>query len=208
MANYILAITGASGSIYALRLLEAFLEKRITTHLVISKPAQVVAQQELGRSWTEILENDYHSSGKSELLKFWHVDDFSAPIASGSFPSQGMVVVPTSMSTLAGIAQGFSTNLIQRGADIMLKEKKPLVLVPRETPLSTIHLKNMLTLCQAGAHIVPPIPAFYNHPRTIDEMIDFIVGRILDVLRIENQLYQRWGEESGQLIRIGGMLSV
>lgn len=208
MDNYILAVTGASGSIYAVRLLEIFLEKRITTHLIISKPAQMVAEQELGRSWTEIVENDYQSFGERQLLKFWDVDDFSAPIASGSFPSQGMVVVPTSMSTLAGIAQGFSSNLIQRGADIMLKEKKPLVLVPRETPLSTIHLKNMLTLCQAGAHIVPPIPAFYNHPRTIDELIDFVVGRILDVLGIDNQLYRRWGGDSSQLIRIGGVFSV
>lgn len=208
MGNYILAVTGASGSIYALRLLEVFLEKRITTHLVISKPAQVVARQELGLSWAELLENKYQSFFKRELLKVWDVDDFSAPVASGSYPSQGMVIVPTSMSTLAAIAQGFSTNLIQRGADIMLKEKKPLVLVPRETPLNSIHLKNMLTLCEAGAHIVPPVPAFYNHPQTIEQMIDFVVGRILDVLKIENQLYQRWGEESGQLIRIGGMLNV
>jgi len=208
MANYILAVTGASGTVYARRLLDYFLEQRIVTHLVISKAAQLVAGQELGRSWVEILADNYSHQLRKGKIRFWDIDDFSAPIASGSYPSKGMVVIPTSMATLAGIAQGLSANLLQRAADIMLKEKKPLVLVPRETPLSSIHLKNMLALCQAGVHIVPPVPAFYNHPQNLQDIINFAVGRVLDVLGMEHRLYPKWGEDPASLFIKGGMSGV
>jgi len=208
MRNYILAVTGASGTIYSLRLLECLLQQEAVIHLVISKPAQIVARQEIGSSWAEILETSYSSQLGKGLIRIWDNEDFTASIASGSFPSQGMIIAPTSMSTLAAVTHGLSSNLIQRAADIMLKEKKPLVLVPRETPLSVIHLRNMLKLCQAGAQIVPPIPAFYNHPQTIKDIVDFGVGRVLDVLGLEHQLYQRWGDNTNKLVSRGGIVSV
>lgn len=206
MFNYILAVTGASGSLYPFRLLNFLLKKNLIVHLVISEPAQLVAQQELGHDWDKLLAFKYTKEIRENKLKVWDINDFSSPIASGSFVSQGMMIVPTSMSTLAAIAHGLSSNLIQRAADVMIKEKRPLVLVPRETPLSTIHLKNMLDLCQVGVHIVPPVPAFYCRPKSLEDIVDFALGRILDVLGIEHELYQRWTGQVGTSISKGGMM--
>jgi 4-hydroxy-3-polyprenylbenzoate decarboxylase len=181
--NLTIAITGASGVIYGKRLLEVLRDKKVETHLVISQAAEKIIAHELGTT-------------KESLEKLasavYEVDDWSSPIVSGSFKTDGMVIVPCSMKTLAGIANGFAENVILRAADVVLKEKRNLVLVPRETPLSTVHLKNMLELANQGVIIVPAMPAYYHKPKSIEDLVDFVVGRILDVLGIEHNLYQRW----------------
>ena len=179
----IIAITGASGVIYSKRLLEELQNKKIETHLVVSQAAK------------KIIKFEFESSEKKieELASFVHeIDDWSCPIVSGSFKTDGMIIIPCSMKTLAGIANGFATNVILRAADVCLKEKRKLIIVPRETPLNSIHLKNMLELSNQGGYILPAMPAFYHKPKNIDDLIDFIVGRILDLLNIEHSLYQRW----------------
>ncbi|PVX27801.1 MAG: hypothetical protein CW716_00420 [Candidatus Bathyarchaeum sp.] len=179
------AITGASGVVYGKRLLEELKKHKIETHLVVSEAAKKIVNHELEIS-EKSLENlaDY----------IYDVDDWSAPIVSGSYKTDGVVVVPCSMKTLAGIANGFAENVILRAADVALKEKRKLVLVPRETPLNSIHLQNMLTLTNQGAYIVPAMPAFYHKPKTVEEIVDFVVGRILDVLNVDHSLYKRWNE--------------
>ena len=180
-----IAITGASGVIYGKRLLEVLHNKNVETHLVISQAAKKIIKHELGTSEKSLekLANHVHE-----------IDDWSSPIVSGSFKTDGMVIVPCSMKTLAGIANGFAENVILRAADVMLKEKRKLILVPRETPLNSIHLRNMLDLAIQGAIIVPAMPAYYHKPKKIDDLVDFVVGRILDLLEIEHNLYQRWQE--------------
>jgi len=183
--NLTVAITGASGVIYGKRLLEVLKQKNVETHLVISKAAEQIIEYELGAS-------------KDSLAKLatyvYDVDDWDSPVVSGSFRTDGMVVVPCSMKTLAGIAHGFAENVILRAADVMLKEKRKLILVPRETPLNSIQLRNMLELSKQGAIIVPAMPAFYHKPKSVEDMADFVVGRILDLLKIEHSLYTRWHE--------------
>ena len=181
----VLAITGASGVIYGKRLLEVLLNKNVDTHLVISKAAEKIIAHEL-------------SITKKSLEKLanhiYEVNDWSSPIVSGSFKTDAMVIAPCSMKTLAGIANGFAENVILRAADVALKEKRKLILVPRETPLNTIHLQNMLDLTKQGVIIVPAMPAYYHKPKTIEEIIDFVVGRVLDKLDVEHSLYKRWQE--------------
>jgi len=176
----IIGVTGASGTILARRLLEVLKEKSIETHLIVSDAAKKVA--ELENVSLENLATKEHS-----------ITDFTAPIASGSFKTDAMIIVPCSMKTLGGLASGYSDNLILRAADVCMKEGRKLVLVPRETPLSYIHLKNMLTLKQAGVVILPPMLSFYNDPKTIEDMTDFIIGKVLDSIDVENELYKRWG---------------
>lgn len=178
-----IAITGASGVIYGKRLLEELCNKKVETHLVISKAAKKIIKHELGASekTLEKLANHVHE-----------IDDWSSPIVSGSYKTDGMVIVPCSMKTLAGIATGFAENVILRAADVTLKEKRRLILVPRETPLNIIHIRNMLDLAQQGAVILPAMPAFYHKPKNIDDLVDFMVGKVLDVLGIEHNLYKRW----------------
>jgi 4-hydroxy-3-polyprenylbenzoate decarboxylase len=178
-----IALTGASGVIYGKRLLEELRNKKVETHLVISQAAKKIIKHELGTSEKTL----------EKLATHVHeIDDWSSPIVSGSYKTDGMVIVPCSMKTLAGIANGFAENVILRAADVTLKEKRKLILVPRETPVNTIHLRNMLDLAQHGAIIVPAMPAFYHKPKNIDDLVDFMVGRVLDVLGIEHALYKRW----------------
>ena len=193
-----LALTGASGMPYSIRLLECLLAANCRVQLLYSAAAQLVARQEMsfeipGRpSDTQAFFRERFAALPGSLDVFGR-EEWFAPVASGSNPPDAMAVCPCSMGTLAAIAQGLSNNLIERAADVVLKEGRKLVLVPRETPFSTIHLENMLRLSRAGAVILPPNPGFYHHPESVDEMVDFVVARILDQLGIAHQLMQRWG---------------
>lgn len=188
------AISGASGAAYAVRLLHVLLEKQVKTHLTISKPAALVLKQELKLDIDLHHFSVEHLLGRnSSLVSYYHYEDISAPIASGTVPVDAMVVIPCSMSTLAGIAAGLGTNLILRAAEVTLKERRPLILVPRETPVGVIELENMLRAARAGACILPASPAFYHNPQTINDMVDFLVGKVLNQLGIEHDFF-RWGK--------------
>ena len=180
----VVGISGASGVIYGIRLLEVLKRQTdITVHLIISEPAKQIID----------IETDHSIPGIEAMADhLWNEKEFTAPVASGSHKTSGMVVVPCSMKTLAGIANGFSDTLIGRSADICLKEDRRLVLVPRETPLSLIDLENMVKVRRAGAAVLPACPGFYPKPQSVDEMIDFVVGRVLDLLDVEHGLYRRW----------------
>lgn len=214
--DLVVALTGASGAIYAVRLLNLLLDAGRTVHVTISTAATIVLDRELGLKVdlkhfeeTQLLPNleslpadnllrDFKSlrnaaSPPRGTLHYHHHSDFMAGIASGSFRTGGMVICPCSMGTLASIASGQSSNLIQRAADVHLKERRKLILVPRETPLGTIQLENMKRLADAGAVVMPAMPGFYHQPRSIHDLIDFVVARILDHLRVEHQLFKRWG---------------
>jgi len=179
----IVAITGASGVVYGKRLLEVLRGKKVETYLIISKAAENVIKHELEMTKRELEKLASH---------VYDVNDLTAPIVSGSFKTDGMIVIPCSMKTLAGIAHGYSENLILRAADVMLKEKRKLVLVPRETPLSVVHLRNMLDLASQGVFVLPAMPAYYHKPQEIGDLIDFVVGKALDLLEIEHELFKRW----------------
>jgi 4-hydroxy-3-polyprenylbenzoate decarboxylase len=194
-----LAITGASGMPYAMRLLESLLAADKTVYLLYSQAAQIVAQQEMGltlpsssREVQHLLREQYkHLPG--ELLVFGR-DEWFAPIASGTSVADAMVVCPCTMGTLAAIAAGMSDNLIERAADVSLKEQRKLILVPRETPFSAIHLENMLKLARLGTVILPANPGFYHHPTSVQDLVNFVVARILDQLNVPHQLMKPWGE--------------
>ncbi len=190
----VLAITGASGVIYGRRLLQVLLQAGIDVHLTISESGRLVLAHELG------IEVDLKNFQLSQLLPdaagevvYHHYQDFMTPIASGSHRTRAMVVCPCSGSTLSGIATAAGKNLIQRAADVHLKERRPLILVPRETPLSLVQISNMQTVCQAGATVLPASPGFYHGYRTVDDLVDFVVARIADHLDIEHNLMKRWG---------------
>ncbi|MBS1189931.1 MAG: polyprenyl p-hydroxybenzoate/phenylacrylic acid decarboxylase [Rhodocyclaceae bacterium] len=194
-----LALTGASGMPYGLRLLECLLAAGVRVQLLYSQAAQVVAKQEMALDLpSRPAEAKAALLGRfpvpPDRLEVYGREEWFAPVASGSNPPDAMVVCPCSMGTLAAIAQGLSDNLIERAADVAIKERRKLVLVPRETPLSAIHLENMLRLAQAGAVILPPNPGFYHHPRGVEDLVDFVVARILDQLAVPHELMQRWGE--------------
>ena len=193
-----LAWTGASGMPYGLRLLEALLAAVCRVGLVYSPAAQIVAKQECDlvlpaqpREATRVLAARF-GAREGALTVFGH-EDWMAPIASGSNPADAMAICPCTMGALGAIAGGLADNLIERAADVMLKERRPLVLVPRETPLSAIHLENMLRLARAGAVIVPPAPGFYDRPQSIADLTDFVVARVLDQLGVDHDLGPRWG---------------
>lgn len=197
MATYIIGITGASGVIYGIRLLGYLTGKGHKIYLSITKEGLLIIKDEIGLDWHgDEKEANKKISGyfkvSGEAINYFSEDNLNSPIASGSVKVDGMIVVPCSMKALSAIANGFSSNLIERAADVTLKEKRLLITVPRETPLSSIHLDNMLKLSKMGVHIVPPSPVFYHHPKSVDDMVDFIVGRILDCMNIENNLYKRW----------------
>lgn len=188
----VVALTGASGVVYGVRLVQELLKMGLEVHLIISDPAQIVIKQELKWDFTDSVEETFRKHLPGDNLFLYQNSDIAAPIASGSFLIEGMVVIPCTMSTVSNIAHGTSKNLLERAADVIIKERRQLILAPRETPLSSIHLRNMLTLSDLGVHIVPAMPAFYNHPRDINDMVNFVVGKVLDALRIEHSLYERY----------------
>jgi 4-hydroxy-3-polyprenylbenzoate decarboxylase len=195
-----LAFTGASGMPYGLRLLECLVAARCRIYLLYSPAAQIVARQECDltlpaqpREAARLL-GERCGAADGQLTVFGR-EDWMAPVASGSNPADAMAVCPCSMGTLGAIAHGLADNLIERAADVMLKERRPLVLVPRETPLSTIHLDNMLTLARAGAVILPPVPGFYDRPQAVADLVDFVVARVLDQLGVAHALGPRWGDQ-------------
>jgi 4-hydroxy-3-polyprenylbenzoate decarboxylase len=201
--DLVLAMTGASGSWYAVRLLDVLLGAGRRVHLVISPAALQVLEQELDRR----VRPDHFDLGDllgrrpepaaAGQVRHHGYRDFRAGIASGSFPTGGMVVCPCSMGTVAAIAHGFSQNLIHRAADVHLKERRRLVLVPRETPLSLVQLRNLTACAEAGAVVLPAMPAFYTRPQGLQDMVDFVVGRVCDQLGVEHHLFRRWASPEG-----------
>lgn len=194
---YIVGMTGASGGIYGIRLVQELLRTKHDVHLVLTEATWQVFQAEMKLDITnrnQVLNDLFNEN--MENLHVYDLHNYAAPIASGSFRTKGMIVIPCSMGSLSGMAIGASGNLIERAADVMLKEKRPLVIVPRETPLHQIQLENMLTLSRAGATILPAMPGFYHNPTTMEELIDFVVGKALDSLGVEHELFKRWGSES------------
>ncbi len=198
MATYTIAISGASGAPYAVRLIEVLIKEGHTLYIIISGDGLSILHDETSLlvkgSETDIqyvLEK--HFQAAKGQITYYDENDMYASIASGSVKLDAMVVIPCSMKTLASIANGFASNLIERAADVTIKEKRKLILVPRETPLSAIHLRNMLTLAEIGCHIIPAMPAFYHHPKHVSDMVDFIAGRVLHSMGIENELSPRWG---------------
>jgi 4-hydroxy-3-polyprenylbenzoate decarboxylase len=195
--HIIVAVTGATGSIYFLRTLRALLMDEHTVDLIVSKYGLVTLKDEtdFGAYEGELVDWFYAKYGqevrKGKLTQYSYKDQ-TAPIASGSGRADGMVIVPCTMKTLAGVAHGTSGNLIERAADVMLKQRRPLVLVAREAPYNLIHLRNMVSVTEAGAIVLPASPAFYQHPKDFDDLGDFIAGRILDVLGIDLELYPKW----------------
>ena len=196
-----LAFTGASGMPYGVRLLECLLAAGCRVQLLYSQVAQVVARQEMAlelparasEAQTSLRERFAALPGS---LDVYGREEWFAPVASGSNPPDAMIVCPCTMGTLASIAQGLASNLIERAADVVLKEGRKLVLVPRETPFSAIHLENMLRLSRAGAVILPPNPGFYHHPQNVGDLVDFVVARILDQVAVPHSLMQRWGDQA------------
>jgi 4-hydroxy-3-polyprenylbenzoate decarboxylase len=182
----VVGISGASGAIYGIRLLEQLKKRNIETHLVVSR-----------WGWKTIeLETDHEVASVKKLAGTCHDEgDLAASISSGTFPTDGMIIAPCSMKTLAGIACGYSDSLLTRAADVTIKQRRRLVLMVRETPLSTIHLENMLKLSRTGVIIMPPVPAFYARHDTTDDIVDHSVGKVLDLFGIPYDRYQRWGEE-------------
>jgi 4-hydroxy-3-polyprenylbenzoate decarboxylase len=198
-----LAWTGASGMPYGLRLLQCLLAAKVRVYLIYSSAAQIVAKQELALTLpaqpvaAAALLAERFGADAGQLTVFGR-EDWMSPVASGSNPADAMAICPCTVGTLGAIAAGLADNLIERAADVMLKERRPLVLVPRETPLSAIHLENMLRLARAGAVILPPSPGFYGNPQSIGELVDFVVARILDQLGVSHTLGPRWGAADGE----------
>jgi len=197
-----LALTGASGMPYGIRLLECLLAAGAQVYLIYSQAAQVVAKQEMDLALsartaeTQALFSERFSAQPGQLRVFGR-EEWFAPVASGSNAPDAMVICPCTIGTLAAVAAGMSDNLIERAADVMLKEGRKLVLVPRETPFSAIHLEAMLKLAHAGAVILPANPGFYHRPQSVAAVVDFIVARVLDQLGVEHKLIKRWGDSGG-----------
>ncbi|OHW61334.1 phenolic acid decarboxylase subunit B [Andreesenia angusta] len=181
----VVGISGGSGSIYGVALLKVLQELGVETHLVVSTLGEYVTEHECDINLEEL----------KSLATYYHENkDLAAPIASGSFLTDAMVIVPCSMKTISAVANGLSDNLLTRAADVTIKENRKLIVVPRETPLSSIHLENMLKLSRTGVTVLPASPGFYSHPESIGDMVSSIVARILDQMRIEHNLIPRWGE--------------
>lgn len=189
MARYIVGITGASGSIYGVKLVEELLKSNNEVFLVTTSNGKKVLEFELELDFKKWIDKLNEAYGKLNLCD---INDMFSSIASGSFKTDGMVIAPCSMGSLSKISNGITDNLLIRAADVMIKEKRKLILIPRETPLSSLHLKNMIALSDLNVTILPPMPAFYNKPKTIDEIVSNTVGRILSSLSVENNLYNEW----------------
>ena len=183
MKRIVVGITGATGAVFGVRLLEALRAAEVETHLVLSKWGLQTVEHELGLSLTELRDRATVVHGGNNM---------AATISSGSFRTEGMVIAPCSMRTAGAIAHGYGESLVHRAADVVLKERRRLVLVPRETPLSIVHLQNMLELARLGAIMLPAMPGFYHRPASVQDMVDFVVGKILDRLRVEHALVRRW----------------
>jgi 4-hydroxy-3-polyprenylbenzoate decarboxylase len=201
--DLVLAFTGASGAPYGVRLLEVLLRAGRTVHVSISPAATEVIESELSRvvrldrfDPADLL-GEVAGGVDTARLRYHHYRDFRAGIASGSFPTAAMAICPCSMGTVAAVAHGLSQNLIHRAADVHLKERRPLVLVPRETPLHLVALRNLALCAEAGAVVLPAMPAFYTRPRTLQDAIDFVVGRVCDQIGVAHHLFPRWGEPPG-----------
>ncbi|MBD3918794.1 UbiX family flavin prenyltransferase [Paenibacillus sp. PR3] len=196
--RWVVGITGASGSIYGIRLIEVLLREGAEVHVVVTDAGWRVLKEELGWDVTRrqaALDERFSQVEGGGRLTFHPNADIGASIASGSFRVDGMIIMPCSMGTLASIAHGISDDLMTRAADVMMKEGRQLIIVPRETPLHAIHLENMLTLARMGVKLVPAMPAFYFGPQSIDDLVDFLVGKVLDIMAIEHRLFKRWGGE-------------
>lgn len=183
MARLIVAMTGATGAVFGIRLLSALKECGVESHLILSKWAQRTIEHETSYSVDQV---------RSLASVNYAISEMGAAVSSGSFQTDGMVVIPCSMRTLAAIAHGNGDHLVHRAADVILKERRRLVLVAREMPLSSIHLENMLTLARMGVTILPPVPAFYNHPQSIDDIVDHVIARVLDQFGLEADFAKRW----------------
>ena len=198
MRKYVFAVTGATGSVLGIRVLQEIV-KVSEVHLLISSQSFHIIRQETGIDWyadtEEEVQGKVRESLSSENIFYYHEMNLSAPVSSGSFRTDGMFIVPCSMKTLSGVANGYTENLIQRTADVTIKEGRLLVISPREMPFSAIHLENMLKLARLGVRIAPPVMGFYHKPRTIEDMVDFAAGKILDVMGIEHDIFRRWGKE-------------
>lgn len=189
----VVGVTGASGALYAKRTLSALAAAGREVHVVVSPSARLVFRTELGVAVDVSSNNLAKALGVEGAVREWRCDNLAARIASGSFLTSGMVIVPCSMSTLAAVAHGQGVNLIHRAADVHLKERRKLIVVPRETPLSLVAIENMARLTRAGGVVLPAMPGFYHGAKTVDDLVDFIVARICDQLGVENQLIRRWG---------------
>ena len=202
MKPYVIAISGSSGVIYGLRLTRVVAELGYDLILTVTDAARQVMNEELGMEIQDLSNADFlnglFSPKALERIRYYHYKDLLAPIASGSFHTAGMVVMPCSVSTVSQIANGSSQNLLERAADVTIKERRKLILVPRETPLSAIHLENMLKLSRLGVDIVPASPGFYGMPQKIDDLIDFVVGKVLDLLGVEAELFKRWRSDPSE----------
>jgi len=196
--HFVVAVTGASGSTYGIALIRELLRAGHRVSLVLTEAGRQVLAHEMGLQWDEDIRQqrhlvqDYFASIAVDCLEN---DDFWSSAASGSGTIDAMIVAPCSMGTAGRIAGGLSGNLLERAADVMLKERRPLILVPRETPFNTIHLENLLRLSQAGAVILPAMPGFYHAPESIDDLVNFVVGKVLDQLDVPHTLFARWGEQ-------------
>lgn len=194
----VVGITGASGAVYGVRMVEVLLQMGMEVHLVVTDAGWMVMKEEgaiSGRGdWLASLEK----MGEGNRFHLHGIKELTAPIASGSYRSDGMIIIPCSMGTLSSIAHGASENLLERAADVMLKEGRPLILVPRETPLHAVHLRNMLTLSELGAKILPAMPAFYHKPTSMEDLIDFVVGKTLDLMNVQHDLYRRWRDTNAK----------
>jgi len=194
MARYIIGISGASGITLAHKTIDVLSSLGHQIHIVMTKDAFLTAIEEMGHEYsTPEKFLSFYKTDQLERIRMHKNNDFSSEIASGSYPIDGMLIIPCSMATLAGVAIGLSDNLLRRAADVTLKERRKLIIVPRESPFSAIHLENMLKITRVGGVIVPPIPAWYTKPKSLEDVENFIVGRALDALGVDANLYPRWG---------------
>ena len=194
MSDYVIGITGASGSIYGIRLIQELGRRNHNVNVVITSAGKQVMNEERGVFGFEQMDK-LGLTETSNNVRIWENDNFEAPFMSGSNAPEAVVIIPCSMGKLSAVANGISGNLLERIADVALKERKQLILVVRETPLSLIHLENMVKVAKAGGQILPAMPAFYYHPKTIDDMVNFVVGKVMNLLRIEHNLFKGWRKE-------------